>query len=463
MKSLVWGSPGLLTQKISINFKFIKKIFPLIPVTPSSLSIRNSLSKRPFPLGEVLGELPVVVATLLEYAALQNKEYRNNLEDFAKLEKTLRLRKMYVAGGVAASLATHFIHGRRQGWRDRMVYARLFSLWANYLILADAASDQRELGLEASRSLLQYCLAEIFSPLVAQDQSRQEILSLQMDRHLGATWPVTVGSLERPPSPAGRVALILAGLFGEQAALCLGLGGDRQGLSRRFALFSARVLALLAGQGESLHQMADEARDQWVWYCEQVLDAKFSNILFAPLVLLGHSDKQDRQREVLERGLKLINALYLHRQLLDDLLDLERDCLDGILAGPAFLLVAVGQERSPSAGPNFPQADTLCALPEIISHRLAAQGPEALQGERAASQAFQVAWRRDRQEAARILQKSQMVATLLQILVDPGRIAPVERQIQNLLAQEPGAAAALKYYQYRCARTFRKVQANFDL
>ena len=166
---------------------------------------------------------------------------------------------------------------------------------------------------------------------------------------------------------------------------------------------------------------------------------------------------------MLELGLSLLNSLYLHRQLLDDLLDVENDCLEGIFGGPAYLLLALGKQDSPPATSDPFQTDVLGALPQTIAGWLSARGPKTLRTEIDASQAFQLAWRRHRPEAAHILKGSQTVRALLHIIKNPHRIKPICRRLNDLLVQEPGAAALLKYYHYRCARTFRKMKANFSL
>lgn len=125
--------------------------FPRDPFTPQRL-----------PLRQMAGELLPAALILWHYHSLKKQEYRRRLPNLHELEKQLRLPQMFLAGGLAALLAGKYLHGPRPQWPHRLGYARLFSLWANHLILADAASDQQELGPEASREFLRQCLVEIF-------------------------------------------------------------------------------------------------------------------------------------------------------------------------------------------------------------------------------------------------------------------------------------------------------------
>ncbi len=425
--------------------------FPLDPFTPQRL-----------PLRQMAGELLPAALILRHYHSLKKQEYRRRLPNFHELEKQLRLPQMFLAGGLAALLAGNYLQGPRPQWPHRLGYARLFSLWANYLILADAASDQKELGPEASREFLRQCLVEIFQPVFEGHSRVREVAADLVSRHFDSPWLLTTGGREAPRSPLGSATLRLARLFGQQVAACLSFHHNSEVALGSFALFTERVLILLQGQWASLEQCTDKARPRWEWYRDRVLDAKFTNVLFAPLALLSTSEEQDRRREVLEQGLRLVNALYLHRQLLDDLLDVDSDCREGILGGPAYLLLALEPQDFSRSDPDLLHINGLGALPQIILRWIAAQSPEALTQELATRRAFQQAWLHRPSEAARLLQGSQTVQALLYTIRDPRRIGPIYRQLNNLLAQEPAVALPLRYYQYRCARTFRKMTAQFS-
>ena len=172
-----------------------------------------------------------------------------------------------------------------------------------------------------------------------------------------------------------------------------------------------------------------------------------------PRLLLDFTRTQTARRQVLERGLHLVNALFLHRQLLDDLLDLESDSCAGILGGPAYLLLALNR---PAAADSSGES-RLSDLVQVLRGRMAAAGPGALEEERETARAFGQAWPAHGSAAAALLKGSRTVQALLGHLTDPARTAPIHRQLQELLLQEPGAAPAISYFHHRSARTCRKL------
>ena len=173
--------------------------FPLDPFTPQRL-----------PLRQMAGELLPAALILRHYHSLKKQEYSRRLPNFHELEKQLRLPQMFLAGGLAALLAGNYLQGPRPQWPHRLGYARLFSLWANYLILADAASDQKELGPEASREFLRQCLVEIFQPVFEGHSRVREVAADLVSRHFDSPWLLTGGGREAPRSPLGSAALRLA-------------------------------------------------------------------------------------------------------------------------------------------------------------------------------------------------------------------------------------------------------------
>ena len=261
----------------------VSSFFPGDPLSRQSLPIRGILREL-FPAGFVVqgyyslkGNMGIVSRTWLG---------RKN---------GCVCRKCSFAGGLAALLACRYLHGQDSPWRNRLVYVPVLPCGPT-LILADAASDQRELGAEASRDFLEQCLAAIFRPVVDANLLFQEVAAGLMARHPSIPWPLTNRAQDVAPSPLGRAALRLAHLFGKQAASCLVFHRDNKAAAGALGLFTERMLTLLQGQRASLEQEYLDARHQWEWYREEVLDAKFTNVLLAPLALLCTSEEQTRRR-----------------------------------------------------------------------------------------------------------------------------------------------------------------------
>ena len=183
----------------------------------------QALTPRPLPWRGMVREFLPLMVSCRNYLSVRADIYHRYLPDPARLEKQLRLRTMFLAGGMAGALASRYLHGGAGGWRRRALTASLFSLWANYLILADAASDLRELGQEASEVFLTQCLKTILGPLLRGEERLLE-LAPGFPGHPGKA--DQVGLEAGAGTPLARAALCLAARFGDAAAACLRLGED---------------------------------------------------------------------------------------------------------------------------------------------------------------------------------------------------------------------------------------------
>jgi hypothetical protein len=371
----------------------------------------------------------------------------------------LRLRELFIGGGVTAGLACAYIQGRRGPWIRASTFRHLFSLWANFLILADAASDSRELGRESSAALLRTCRSEILQPMGWTEEALKSLAG-----GLDSFGPETQNAGENleagRASRFAQASIALAREFGSTAASCLQSTASRQLIRSNSELFLTRLASLLRGQLESLNQFLLEDRYDWAWYRSQVLDAKFANILLGPLVLLARTEIEVARRIDVEKGLLLVNRLYLHRQIMDDLLDVRSDCEDGILGAPAYLLMRLATAAEPSEPAPLQPSPGLEDLSLVLARRIAARGPQATAQEKERARFFKTLWSQDRAAAASQLIGSETVRELLAVLEDPKRTRPITAELDALLRDAPDLVDVIGLYYHLCARSFRRLKSE---
>ncbi len=431
------------------------KILPNSPLDKASINIQ-------FLRPEILANTVLSLSRLnLEYYKIKKEDRRVSFRISPNMEKQLRLKEMFLAGGLAGALASQYIHGNKsRAWLNRWRYSVLFSLWANYWILVDAAADFKEVDDAASKTLLLNCLKEMLKPIVNiqfKDYASTKIGQYFGDEQRDIFW----NALTDYQTPFARISVLYAKRFGEVAESCFGPGEPDKISSNVVKLFIERTVALHKGQFDSFEQSVLDEGHNWKWYRSNVLDAKFSNILFAPLSLFGQNDVEISRRKTLEKGLMLVTELYLHRQLIDDFLDIESDCLEGNLGGPAYLLLA-SSRLSREEPDNYPMdTSTLDNLDRIIYMRLRSD-KEALAKEEERAQEFEKTWGINKEMAARILLNSGTVSILRDIIEDPERMKPYYQQIQDILMVETRAVLPIGYYHLRCVRSFNKLKERLD-
>lgn len=108
------------------------------------------------------------------------------------------------------------------------------------------------------------------------------------------------------------------------------------------AEFLGEMRYFLASQAMSRDQTIICDAHDWSWYCLKVLNQKTLGFFTAPMSLWTRTQEdRGRSRELIEKFVSL-NDGYLHWQLLDDVADVSKDTMDGLVTAPGYILLSQG-------------------------------------------------------------------------------------------------------------------------
>lgn len=232
-----------------------------------------------------------------------------------------RRRKMLRRFGVACLLGrVAFAAVAPEAARDRQILrlaGSLYGLWSIAAIELDRVMDDRVIDAAQARRVSADWAAR-----------QKEILDSRSEEA-----PVDAGI-----AGAGDCFLRLSNAF-MTTLNEYGRMSAKRARSDALTDFQAATVALLEGQLRSLGQ-ADAGRSiDWNWYRGNVLNEKNVQFLLAPFNLWRLDEDSDDRLGQLVTGFELLNRVYLHYQLIDDVADLSQDSGQGIVGAPgAFLL-----------------------------------------------------------------------------------------------------------------------------
>lgn len=260
-----------------------------------------------------------------------------------------RLLRRYTAGAAAGYLASRYGLARSSALRQRLLYADVAALWSNFLIAADGAMDSKALSLSESVALLRAAFHALYDPV--QSGLPRDVRSSIADRYFqvfATAYGQPPDALSYRPDHAFRLeryAVATASQLGSRIAeIQTGYLGSASAapFSTALAEFYHRALDLADGQLASLEQTLVDDEHDWGWY-RNVLDKKLVNVLLAPFSLLVNPSSQINPGEVARQYFSLINRVFFHRQVLDDLLDFEEDLASKTANSLIYMLVSQGR------------------------------------------------------------------------------------------------------------------------
>jgi hypothetical protein len=281
------------------------------------------------------------------HARVVNRARRRGIPISADEVRRLHLRRMFVAGAAGGFLASRYANPRVWQPAFHLLHARFCALWSNWLIAADAAMDEQHLDRRASLELLGRGLLAAFSG-TARPAAGDAALAADL-RLLGKPLAIPPSGLYYPFEPRFRFenfSVLLAVELGRVLAelrAAYGVRAPTGVFDRHVDEFRRRFLELVDGQVRSLEMARLDDEHDLGWYVE-VLDGRFMNVLLAPpavFMALGEAERGREQR--LERCFLLTNQLFFHRQVLDDLLDLDSDTEEGLAGTLHYLVVSQGR------------------------------------------------------------------------------------------------------------------------
>ena len=296
--------------------------------------------------------LTVMAAALvygLKFEQLQRALGRRQLSLPPDDRRRYQLRRRYAAGAAAGYLASRYSLRQAATLRACLLYADIAALWSNFLIAADAAMDTKSLSRPDSIALLGDCFHALYGPV-------EQVLARDARFAVAARYADVFGTPYAQPSAGAagnnngefrfeRYAIATASGIGNAITLLQGCLPD-PALSRSFSNalseFYLRALDLAEGQLASLDQTSVDEQHDWGWYTK-VMDRKLVNVLLTPFSLCVGPSVATDPAGTIGRSFFIVNRVFFHRQVLDDLVDFEEDLSHGAANSLVFMLVSQGR------------------------------------------------------------------------------------------------------------------------
>jgi hypothetical protein len=260
-----------------------------------------------------------------------------------------QLARRFALGATAGFLASKYSYGWRHALRLNLLHADAFGHWSSFLITADAAMDSSRMSRDASVALLRRCFHALIDPARGKGLSFDASAISEEYVHVfgaamneGTSYSAKIAAIDHG---LGRFAGEMASVVGRRLA---GIADLHRGAGRgddfKVALeeFYIRTLSLIDGQLSSLDQMLVDQEHDWGWY-RGVLNSKSMDVLLTLLSLFVNSARRRHPAQNMKTCFFLVNRTFFHRQVLDDLLDIEEDISSGTANSVVYMIVSQGR------------------------------------------------------------------------------------------------------------------------
>lgn len=263
--------------------------------------------------------------------------------------RALQLRRRFIAGAAAGYVASTQALQQALFARMNFIHADVCAYWSNCLIAADATMDEEALSLPEVRRLFGESYAAMsrqVEPDMPADVRRR--LASRSAALFGADVADGGRSSADPGSRLRRYTLHTAAAIGDRVSRLACLHGATA-FAGELEQFYSRTLDLMAAQLETYDQsIVDDAHD-FNWY-RSLMHRKFMNVLLAPISLFADPAAGLYPEEPMRQAFHLLNRNFLHRQILDDLIDFDEDLANHVANTLIFVLVSQGRLASFVAG-----------------------------------------------------------------------------------------------------------------
>lgn len=275
--------------------------------------------------------------------------------------RMLKLRRRFIAGAAAGYIASTESLSQPLLASSNLIYADLGAFWSNWLIAADATMDQEALALPEVRRLFGESLNAMFSkvesrlPIDLQHKLRSRSEAMFVNAASGGD-SLPAGSDFR----LRRYTLRMAAEIGDRISGLVALHGVEP-LAMALDQFYSRTLDLMAAQLETYDQAIVDDEHDFGWY-RRLMHGKFMNVLLAPTALFANPAAGLYPEAEMRLAFHLLNRNFLHRQILDDLLDFEEDLADHFANTLIYVLVSQGRLAALMANGDAPASAVMAEL-----------------------------------------------------------------------------------------------------
>lgn len=384
---------------------------------------------------------------------------------FRKASKQLPLISYFIKAYVAGLMCGGAVKDKEDN-----VFALFVAIWASLLIAMDAASDFQQISTSDTEKLLEQTtlfLSEVIylkDNVLCYDKEISDDYLIAADRWMSSEY--------------ANLSIALATQLSTVLFRVISTGDNLTQLRSNIAEFERNLKELARGQHCSLKQIFGEREVTWEYYVNNIMDRKFANIFTTPLSVLPTNSSQAVRRDDLLLEFGSVNGIYLHRQMLDDFLDIEEDIRNGAVAAPLLILLTLPSYRD---GEPFDlislyenEADVApMQFAKYYQAKLTVAGDLALkEALRSAVKAKSIVESLNAQhqtiadETASCLLDCIRASRVVDIYIDL-----VEARVKNLRLRRlglfshfrmDGSGRLGKYYYYRCQKSFQMLKRKWN-
>lgn len=284
----------------------------------------------------IISGLRLPLLNLYKLFVLLKSEYKVAIESELALSKkinpvSINTKKYIIKGGLSGWLLAYSLNGSIKTCPDfAFSSAKLFSYWGLLLIYLDKYSDNFD-ETEIDSKGMHLFVSDMIVDTISKWDNSEDFYS---GKYLKWKHGLDIVSLSKELIPSEIIFLTsrFCSLLDEVNSMSNNFINNKD----KFNNFSSELILLMNAQLNSFNQKGFNKKFDIVWYKQVVLENKFK--LFSPLFHVIGIDSM-KSNKILNEYLDKINDVIVHRQILDDFIDIEEDMKSGILGFPAYILL----------------------------------------------------------------------------------------------------------------------------
>jgi hypothetical protein len=356
----------------------------------------------------------------------------------------LKIKKYFFAAGLSGVIISHSIHGKRNGSaKNRTDYSLLLSYWAVLLITLDSYSDLEKNDKRKSITANLVCAKQIIETILQNGiVIPNEILTKFY------LWLNSYGSDLVIDTHCSIMSSIIyfSECFSQYFSKCLNHISDEAILKKNLNEIIIALMNLMDGQIKSLNQSTCSSIYNWQWYYYEVLKNKFDNIFISALYIFPKDESQILKTNLLIEGIKAVNELFLHRQILDDLIDFEEDIDNGIMATPTYILLAYDDIDNNQIDEELAKS----ILNKIEISKCYKKGT------------FSALWNKDMNLLKEIIIKNKILNIFFETIENTERSNLVINKIETIISTRPEIGDSIIIYYRRTIKSYLKFKHSYQ-
>ncbi len=314
--------------------------------------------------------------------------------------------------------------------------------WGLLILVIDAVSDVEQAEDEYCEKLNVVCFKLLFEKLAEANQ----VYEKEFVSSITLILKHSLHDIEKfnPVTPLSSISIFLAKRIKRKMNW---VSPVNKKVPLEITLRAIRECAILCkGQIDSFKQKKCDDLHDIDWYCDNVLYNK-TIYIYSFIYLFPQTELEGLDAIKLGDALLTVNDMYLNRQLLDDLNDIEIDTHDGIYAGPSYILCnKFGKQKHNSPLSNY-------LVSEVMKRNVTA--PYLDQN----AELFGRYLKTSPSKAIQALFESGIPNALIEMIEDEHRYQNSYKNLLNTLQDNPKTKLLATLFYYRCGKSLLKAKA----